>query len=146
MSLSSAKNYALRAARSQDEKEAIELLSKAILELAASIEDTDSKVKQINKSKGWPMIPSPAGSDSSFPGGAIAPGVGRITGDFRFGEFALWTFENMFLRAVGVRRAARQLHSCSTHGAARRLDRLERQRCGIVGRRHGLSSEERCPL
>ena len=52
MSLSSAKNYALRAARSQDEKEAIELLSKAILELAASIENTDAKVKQINKSKG----------------------------------------------------------------------------------------------
>ena len=52
MSLSSAKNYALRAARSQDEKEAIELLSKAILELAASIEATDAKLKQINKSKG----------------------------------------------------------------------------------------------
>jgi len=52
MSLSSAKNYALRAARLQDEKEAIELLSKAILELAASIEDTDSKVKRLNNSKG----------------------------------------------------------------------------------------------
>jgi hypothetical protein len=52
MSLSSAKNFALRAARSQDEKEAIELLSKAILELAASIEATDAKLKQINKSKG----------------------------------------------------------------------------------------------
>ena len=52
MSLSSAKNYALRAARAQDQKEAIELLSKAILELAASIEDTDSKLKRINKSKG----------------------------------------------------------------------------------------------
>jgi hypothetical protein len=51
MSLSSAKNYALRAARSQDEKEAIELLSKAILELAASVEDTDAKVKRLNKSK-----------------------------------------------------------------------------------------------
>ena len=34
MSLSSARNYALRASRSQDQKEAIELLSKAILELA----------------------------------------------------------------------------------------------------------------
>jgi hypothetical protein len=52
MSLSSAKNYALRAARSQDEKEAVELLSKAILELAASIEDFDSKVKRLNKSQG----------------------------------------------------------------------------------------------
>ncbi len=52
MSLSSAKNYALRAARSQDEKEAVELLSKAILELAASIEDTDAKVKRLNKSQG----------------------------------------------------------------------------------------------
>ena len=52
MSLSSAKNYALRASRSQDEKEAIELLSKAIQELAASIEDIDSKVKRLNKSKG----------------------------------------------------------------------------------------------
>jgi hypothetical protein len=51
MSLSSAKNYALRAARSRDEKEAVELLSKAILELAASIEETDSKLKRINKSK-----------------------------------------------------------------------------------------------
>ena len=52
MSLSSAKNYALRAARSQDEKEAVELLSKAIMELAASIEDTDLKVKRLNKSNG----------------------------------------------------------------------------------------------
>jgi len=52
MSLSSAKNYALRAARSQDAKEAIELLSKAILELAASIEDPDAKVKRLNKSNG----------------------------------------------------------------------------------------------
>jgi hypothetical protein len=52
MSLSSAKNYALRAARSQDEKEAIELLSKAVMELAAAIEDTDSKVKWISNAKG----------------------------------------------------------------------------------------------
>jgi hypothetical protein len=52
MSLSSAKNYALRAALSQDEKEAIELLSKSVLQLAASIEDADSKVKRLNKSKG----------------------------------------------------------------------------------------------
>ena len=51
MSLSSAKNYALRAAKSQDQKEAIELLSKAILELANSIETTDSKIKKINKDK-----------------------------------------------------------------------------------------------
>jgi len=50
MSLSSARNYALRASRSQDHKEAIELLSKAILELALSIEATDAKVKKINKS------------------------------------------------------------------------------------------------
>ncbi|MET0724526.1 MAG: hypothetical protein ABWY64_27365 [Tardiphaga sp.] len=50
MSLSSAKNYALRAARSQDPKEATELLSKAILELASSIEATDGKLKKINKS------------------------------------------------------------------------------------------------
>jgi hypothetical protein len=50
MSLSSAKNCALRAAKSQDQKEAIELLSKAILELASSIETTDAKIKQIRKS------------------------------------------------------------------------------------------------
>jgi hypothetical protein len=50
MSLSSAKNYALRAARSQDQKEAIELLSKAVLELATSIEATDAKMKKMNKS------------------------------------------------------------------------------------------------
>jgi hypothetical protein len=50
MSLSSAKNYALRAAKSQDQKEAIELLSKAILELATSIETTDAKIKRLNKS------------------------------------------------------------------------------------------------
>ena len=50
MSLSSARNYALRAAKSQDQKEAIELLSQAILELALSIEATDTKVKNINKS------------------------------------------------------------------------------------------------
>jgi hypothetical protein len=50
MSLSSARNYALRASRSQDQKEAIELLSKAILDLALSIEATDAKVKKINKS------------------------------------------------------------------------------------------------
>jgi hypothetical protein len=50
MSLSSARNYALRASKSQDQEEAIELLSKAILELALSIEATDAKVKKINKS------------------------------------------------------------------------------------------------
>ena len=50
MSLSSARNYALRASKSQNQKEAIELLSKAILELALSIEATDAKVKKINKS------------------------------------------------------------------------------------------------
>ena len=47
MSLSSARNYALRASKSQDQKEAIELLSKAILEPALSIETTDVKVKKI---------------------------------------------------------------------------------------------------
>jgi hypothetical protein len=52
MSLSSAKNYALRAERSQDAKEAADLLAKAILELVASIEATDAKVKKINKSGG----------------------------------------------------------------------------------------------
>jgi hypothetical protein len=50
MSLSSAKNYALRASKSQDHKEAIELLSKAILELVSSIETTDAKIKKMNKS------------------------------------------------------------------------------------------------
>ena len=50
MSLSSARNYALRASKSQDQKEAIELLSKAILELASSIEASDAKIKKINKS------------------------------------------------------------------------------------------------
>lgn len=50
MSLSSAKNYALRAAKSQDQKEATELLSKAILELALVIETTDAKIKKMNKS------------------------------------------------------------------------------------------------
>jgi len=50
MSLSSAKNYALRAGRSQDAKEAADLLAKAILELVASIEATDAKVKKMNKS------------------------------------------------------------------------------------------------
>jgi hypothetical protein len=50
MSLSSARNYALRAAKSQDQKEAIELLSKAIMELAMSIEATDARIKKINKS------------------------------------------------------------------------------------------------
>ncbi|SIO52971.1 hypothetical protein SAMN05443247_07386 [Bradyrhizobium erythrophlei] len=50
MSLSSAKNYALRAERSQDAKDAADLLAKAILELAAAIEATDAKVKKMNKS------------------------------------------------------------------------------------------------
>ena len=50
MSLSSARNYALRAAKSQDQKEATELLSKAILELAMAIDATDAKIKKINKS------------------------------------------------------------------------------------------------
>jgi hypothetical protein len=50
MSLSSARNYALRAAKSQDQKEATELLSKAILELAVAIEASDAKIKKINKS------------------------------------------------------------------------------------------------
>jgi uncharacterized coiled-coil protein SlyX len=49
MSLSSAKNYALRASKSQDQKDAIELLSQAILELAMSIETTDAKLKKMNK-------------------------------------------------------------------------------------------------
>ena len=52
MSLSSARNYALRAARSQDQKDAIELLSKAIIELATSIETTDAKIKKLNKAGG----------------------------------------------------------------------------------------------
>jgi hypothetical protein len=47
MSLSSAKNYALRAERSQDAKAS--LLAKALLELAAAIEATDAKVKKMNK-------------------------------------------------------------------------------------------------
>jgi hypothetical protein len=50
MSLSSARNYALRAAKSQDQKEATELLSKAILELTMAIEATDAKIKKMNKS------------------------------------------------------------------------------------------------
>jgi hypothetical protein len=49
MSLSSARNYALRAERSQDAKEAADLLAKAILELATAIETTDAKVKKMNK-------------------------------------------------------------------------------------------------
>ena len=49
MSLSSARTYALRASKSQDQKEVIEQLSKAILELAMSIEATDAKIKKINK-------------------------------------------------------------------------------------------------
>jgi hypothetical protein len=51
MSLSSAKNYALRAAKSQDQKEATELLSKAIMELTLAIEATDAKIKKINQGK-----------------------------------------------------------------------------------------------
>jgi hypothetical protein len=50
MSLSSAKSYALRAARCVDQKEASELLSKAILELALSIEDVEAKLKKLKKS------------------------------------------------------------------------------------------------
>jgi hypothetical protein len=49
MSLSSAKNYALRAAKSQDQKEATELLSKAIMELTLAIEAQDAKIKKMNK-------------------------------------------------------------------------------------------------
>eukprot|EP01035_Chromulina_nebulosa_P012472 gene12472-16624_t len=49
MSLSSAKNYALRAAKSQDQKEATELLSKAIMELTLAIEATDARIKKMNK-------------------------------------------------------------------------------------------------
>jgi hypothetical protein len=50
MSLSSAKNYALRAQRSQDAKEAADLLAQAILELVLSIEASDAKIKKMNKS------------------------------------------------------------------------------------------------
>ena len=50
MSLSSARNYALRASKSQDQKEAIELLSQAIMEIAMSIDATDARIKKINKS------------------------------------------------------------------------------------------------
>lgn len=49
MSLSSAKNYALRAAKSQDHKEATELLSKAIMELTLAIETQDAKIKKLAK-------------------------------------------------------------------------------------------------
>ena len=49
MSLSSAKNFALRAAKSLDQKEATELLSKAIMELTLAIEAQDAKIKKINK-------------------------------------------------------------------------------------------------
>jgi hypothetical protein len=50
MSLSTARNYTLRAERSMAAKEAADLLAKAILELAESIEATDAKAKKINKS------------------------------------------------------------------------------------------------
>ena len=50
MSLSSARNYALRASKSQDQKEAIELLSEGDPGTGLSIEATDAKVKKINKS------------------------------------------------------------------------------------------------
>jgi hypothetical protein len=43
MALSSARNYALRAERCHDAREAADLLAKAILELAAAIEATDAK-------------------------------------------------------------------------------------------------------
>lgn len=68
----------------------------------------------------------------------MAPGVRRATADFRLGEFALWAFESMLLRAVSVWLPARQLHSGPTHGAARWFDRLEGQRCGFVRGRHGF--------
>ena len=51
MSLSSAKNYAVRAEKSQDAKEAADLLAKAILELVASIEATDARVKKIVRAR-----------------------------------------------------------------------------------------------
>ena len=40
----------MHSAKSQDQKEASELLSKAILELAMAIEASDAKIKKINKS------------------------------------------------------------------------------------------------
>ena len=73
----------------------------------------------------------------------MASGAGRVTGGFRFGEFALRAFENMLLRAVGARLPACQLHACSTHRAARRLDGFRGQGRGSVGRWHGLSTA--CP-
>lgn len=73
----------------------------------------------------------------------MASGAGRVTGGFRFGKFALRAFENMLLRAVGARLPACQLHACSTHRAARRLDGFRGQGRGSVGRWHGLSTA--CP-
>ena len=52
----------------------------------------------------------------------------------------------MLLRAVGVRLPACQLHSCSTHGAARRFDRLGRRRYGVVRRRHSLPRSSAMPV
>jgi hypothetical protein len=51
----------------------------------------------------------------------MASGIGRVIDGFRLDEFALRAFENLLLRAVGVRLSALQLHSGSTHGAARGL-------------------------
>ncbi len=64
----------------------------------------------------------------------MPPGAGRIANGFRFRELALRAFESVFLRAVGARLPACQLHSCSTHRAARRLDRLGGRRCELVRR------------
>ena len=73
----------------------------------------------------------------------MASGIGRVIDGFRLDEFALRAFENMLLRAVGVHLSALQLHSGSTHGAARGLDRLERRCRGLVGHRHGFQIQMR---
>ena len=73
----------------------------------------------------------------------MASHIGRVTDGFRLDEFARRAFENIRLRAVGVRLFVRQLHPGSTHGAARGLDRFERRRCGLVGHRHGFQIQMR---
>ena len=73
----------------------------------------------------------------------MAPGSRRIAADFRLREFALRAFESVSLRAVGGGLPACQFHSCPTHGAARRLDRLGGRRREFVRRRHDFFPYDR---
>ena len=98
MSLSSARNYALRARRTRRKplsccrRQSSNLRPRSRTPIQRSSGSTNPSADGR----------SPSLSNSSLPGRAMAPGAGGASADFRFGKFALWACEHVFLRAIGA--------------------------------------------